>query len=52
MAMEAFLEAMDPATTQDRKADIERQLIAYCALDTLALVRLWSAFSGSKVVNR
>ena len=52
MAMEAFVEAMDPATTQARKAEIERQLIAYCALDTLALVRLWSAFSGSKVVIR
>ena len=52
MAMEAFLEAMDPATTPDRKAEIGRHLIAYCALDTLALVRLWSAFSGSKVVIR
>jgi hypothetical protein len=36
-------------TTPERKADIERQLVAYCALDTLALVRLWSAFSGSKL---
>ncbi len=52
MAMDAFLEALDPATTKERKAEIEHQLIAYCALDTLALVRLWSAFSGSKVVIR
>lgn len=52
MAMEAFLEALDPATTTERRAEIERQLIAYCALDTFALVRLWSAFSGSKLVIR
>lgn len=49
MAMEAFLEALAPETMSERKAEIERQLIAYCALDTLALVRLWSAFSGSKL---
>jgi hypothetical protein len=52
MAMDAFMEALDPATPRERKAEIERQLIAYCALDTLALVRLWSAFSGSKLVIR
>ena len=52
MAMEAFVEAVDPSTAKERKAEIERQLIAYCALDTLALVRLWSAFSGSKVAIR
>lgn len=28
------------------------KLIAYCALDTLALVRLWFAFSGSKLAIR
>ena len=49
MAMEAFAEAVSTGTTTERKAEIERQLHAYCALDTLALVRLWSAFSGSKL---
>lgn len=49
MAMEAYAEALAATTTPERKAEIERQLIAYCALDTLALVRLWSAFSGSKL---
>jgi hypothetical protein len=49
MAMEAYVEALNPATPPERKAEIERQLTAYCALDTLALVRLWSAFSGSKL---
>lgn len=49
MAMEAYSEALDSGTTQARKAEIERQLHVYCALDTLALVRLWSTFSGSKL---
>jgi hypothetical protein len=49
MAMEAYVEALSPETTSERKAEIECQLVAYCALDTLALVRLWSAFSGSKL---
>lgn len=52
MAMDAFLEAVDAATSEARKAEIARQLIAYCALDTLALVRLWSAFSGSTLGSR
>ena len=47
MAMEAFLEAVAPQTTPPRKAEIERQLLTYCALDTYAMVRMWAIFSGS-----
>ncbi len=46
MAMEAFVEAISPDTTLERKAEIEGQLLAYCQLDTLAMVRLWQLFSG------
>lgn len=46
MAMNAFLEALAPQTTARRKAEIEKQLLAYCGLDTYAMVRLWSVFSG------
>lgn len=46
MAMTGFLEAIAPETPAARKAEIRRQLRAYCALDTLALVRLWSMFTG------
>ena len=46
MAMDAYLEALAPATSAARKAEIERQLLAYCALDTLAMVRLWTFFTG------
>lgn len=46
MAMEAFLEAIDPTTTPSRKDQIEKQLLQYCGLDTYAMVRLWKFFSG------
>ena len=46
MAMEAFLEAIHPSTNQERKNEIERQLLAYCKLDTYAMVRLWQVFAG------
>ena len=46
MAMTAFEEALSPQTTPARKAEIERQLLDYCKLDTYAMVRLWSAFTG------
>lgn len=46
MAMEAFLEAINPTTSADRKNQIEQQLLAYCKLDTYAMVRLWQVFAG------
>jgi hypothetical protein len=47
-AMDAFSEAIQPGTTAERKSEIERQLLAYCRLDTLAMVRLWELFSGRR----
>ena len=47
-AMNAFSEAIQPGTTPERKREIEKQLLAYCSLDTLAMVRLWEFFSGRK----
>ena len=46
MAMEAFLEAIHPDTHVERKKQIEQQLLAYCKLDTYAMVRLWRVFAG------
>ncbi len=46
MAMEAFLEAIHPDTNPERKNQIEQQLLAYCKLDTYAMVRLWQVFAG------
>jgi len=46
MAMAAFLEAIHPDTATDRQSQIEQQLLAYCKLDTYAMVRLWQTFAG------
>lgn len=46
MAMAAYLEAIAPATTAERRGTIKAQLEEYCRLDTYALVRLWQVFSG------
>jgi hypothetical protein len=46
MAMEAFAEAIAAGTAVERKAEIERHLLAYCKLDTYAMVRLWQFFAG------
>ena len=51
MAVSAFMEAINPATTPERKKEIEDQLIEYCQLDTYAMVRLWQFFSGSRGPN-
>lgn len=46
MAMDAFLEGIHPSTSVERKTQIEQQLLAYCKLDTYAMVRLWQVFAG------
>lgn len=47
-AMAAFLKAISVDTEPAHKAQIEEQLLAYCGLDTLAMVRLWAFFSGNE----
>ena len=47
MAVEVFKEAIAAETSQQRKAEIEEQLLKYCQLDTLALVRMWEVFRGT-----
>ena len=49
MAMDAFFEALAPETSATRKAEIKSQLLAYCALDTYAMVRIWAAFTGKEL---
>lgn len=44
MAMDAFREALSVDTSEARKAQIERQLLDYCELDTYAMVNLWQFF--------
>ncbi len=51
MAMDAFCEAIQPVTSEARKNEIEKQLLAYCRLDTFATVRLWQFFFWTQWVS-
>lgn len=44
-AQTAYLEAIHPKTPPGRKAQLQQQLLAYCKLDTLAMVKLWAEFT-------
>jgi hypothetical protein len=46
MAVSGYTEAIHPDTPPERKEEIRTQLLAYCHLDTLAMVGLWKVFSG------
>ncbi|HIG43685.1 MAG: DUF2779 domain-containing protein [bacterium] len=50
MAIEAYSEAIAEGTSTERKEEIKSQLLEYCKLDTLALVRLWEFFGGSRTI--
>jgi hypothetical protein len=45
-AMSAYREATASATCPERRTLLRRQLLAYCRLDTYAMVRLWQVFAG------
>ena len=45
-AQAAFHEAMEPGTSDERRATLRSALLEYCALDTLALVRVAHRFVG------
>lgn len=47
MAMMAYLEAVESRTDVERKAEVDRKVRAYWALDTDALMRIWAKFSSS-----
>ena len=49
MAMDAYLESLDPETQPVRREEIRQQLLAYCKLDTLAMVRIWQKFTGREL---
>lgn len=50
-AQMAYLEMIDANTSSERKAQLEKQLLAYCKLDTWAMVKIWEKFSGNKLSN-
>ncbi len=48
--MVAYQEAIADTTSTARREAIRQQLLAYCQLDTEALVRLWTVFRGTGIV--
>jgi hypothetical protein len=46
-AQAAYLEAIQPGTSDVRRSELRAQLLAYCALDTWAMVELWNIFAGA-----
>ena len=47
-AQVAYAEAAKPVTSKQRANLLQRQLLAYCKLDTLALVEIWREFRKPK----
>lgn len=45
-AQGAFFEAIAPDTSTEQRDTLRVQLLAYCELDTYAMVRLWQVFAG------
>ncbi len=39
-ASDGFLEAINPETSPERKAELEEQLLRYCKFDTEAMVQI------------
>jgi hypothetical protein len=40
MAVDGYIEAIDPATSAERKAELEQELLTYCRFDTEAMVEI------------
>lgn len=44
-ASAGYLEAIDPGTSSERKAELKEQLLRYCRFDTEAMVEIVRFFS-------
>ena len=45
-ASDGFVEAIDPETTPERKAELQKQLLRYCKFDTEAMIEIVRALAG------
>jgi hypothetical protein len=52
MAQQAYLELIKADTTPERREELRHGLLAYCGLDTLALVRLAWSFEGRPTASQ
>ena len=46
MAQQTYLQLIEPGITPERRNELRQGLLAYCGLETLALVRLTWYFEG------
>lgn len=46
-AQAAYMEAIQPGTSEERRSELRAQLLAYCGLDTWAIVEIWNIFAGA-----
>jgi hypothetical protein len=51
MAMDAYVAATEFEDIDPAKAEIAKQLKAYCKLDTWAMVRVWSALTAVELAS-
>lgn len=51
IAQQAYLQLIEPGITPERRNELRQGLLAYCGLDTLALVRLAWYFDGRPPVS-
>jgi hypothetical protein len=51
MAISAYQEAVIDGTSTNRREELMNQLLNYCHLDTLALVKLWKKFRATETPN-
>ena len=51
MAMDAYVAATEFEDIDPAKAEIAKQLKAYCKLDTWAMVRVWSALTTVELAS-
>jgi hypothetical protein len=46
-AQAAYMEAIERTTGAERRRELRTQLLAYCELDTWAMVEIWNVFAGA-----
>ena len=51
-AADGYLEAINPETSAERKAELEEQLLRYCRFDTEAMVKIVRLLTSVSLADR
>lgn len=46
-AQDAYMQAIENGTSEQRRSELRAQLFDYCELDTWAMVEIWNVFAGA-----